>query len=139
MSPSYAQTINLPAECWGEVSFPAQIKLAPIMHRTLGPRRGNGPEKYSSKPLNSGIFKKDITSFALQKVTFQPKKELSRLGSRKDSTLQNICKAEIYVNRDLTHHRQSKQFPKTKKKRAGGESSGTGSKEETDQRIRIRI
>jgi len=108
------------------------------MHRTLGPRRGNGPEKYSSKPLNSGIFKKDIKSFALQKVTFQPKKELSRLGSRKDSTLQNICKAEIYINRDLTHYRRSKQFPKTKK-RAGGESGRTGSKEETDQRIRIRI
>jgi hypothetical protein len=48
-------------------------KLLPLMCLSAGARRSPPTKNFSSKPLNSGIFKKDIKSFALQKVTFQPK------------------------------------------------------------------
>jgi hypothetical protein len=48
-------------------------KLLPLMSVSACARRSWPTETFSSKPLNSGIFKKDIKSFALQKVAFQPK------------------------------------------------------------------
>jgi hypothetical protein len=57
----------------------------------------NQPKISPVNRLTQGILKKTYSLLLFKKVTFQPKTELSRLGTGKDSTLENICKAEILL------------------------------------------